>query len=399
MPTKHVRVLSFVLLTWFLGNLNVYFFMPFLPLIKHDFTASALLTQYVISIFYICKAAGMLVFGSAAEIIGRRKIMLIGIFMIAAASFVSLFVENMETLLICRMFQGLGVSATVLMGRTMINDLYQDKKAARIFSVIMILACIITLLPIFGGYLTRFDSYRLPFAIIMIYTLIIGIFSYLLLPETKKTTHKSTFKVSHIFRYYFYVIKERSFLAFILCTIFVVAGESAFDTASPLLMMQTYHFSPTAYGYFVSIMSMVSWFGILGAGLLLKRYSLEAIMGIGAIASLIAGVLIISLFFTPNLMLFVISMVIFFFGSGFILTIFNVGVVKNHQQTISIASSASLFLYFSCSALGSFIISHFSTATLKPLASAMFILCLLVFVVWVFLIMPLMQTDVRKKLF
>lgn len=369
MIKNNQSALTFVLLTWFLGNLNVYFFMPFLPLIKHDFVASAILTQYVISVFYICKAGGMLIFGPAAEALGRRKIMLAGVFIIAIASLLSLFVQSMELLLICRVFQGLGVSATVLMGRTMINDLYQGKQAARIFSFIMVLACIIiTLLPIAGGYIAKLNSYRIPFAIIMVYTLVIGLFALFFMPETKRTNQEPIFKITAIVHYYASALKERYFLAFILCTVFVVAGESTFDTASPLLMMQTYHFSSTAYGYFVSTMSIISWFGILGAGLLLKRYSMEAIMGIGATLSLISGIMILALILTPGtyLPLFIISMAIFFLGSGFILTIFNVGVVKNHQKSISITSSTSLFLYFSCSALGSFVISHFSTKTLPP---------------------------------
>ena len=189
MPDHTKSALSFVLLTWFLGNLNVYFFMPFLPLIKQDFMASAIIVQYTISIFYICKAGGMLIFGTAGEIIGRRKVMLIGIAMICIASFVSLFITDMRVLLICRMFQGLGVSATVLMGRTIINDIYEGKEAARIFSKVMFAACIIiTLLPILGGYIAKLDSYRIAFFVIMAYTLVMDClltFSYLKLLSLK----------------------------------------------------------------------------------------------------------------------------------------------------------------------------------------------------------------------
>ncbi|WP_150466291.1 MFS transporter [Francisella sp. SYW-9] len=400
MPNHTKSALSFVLLTWFLGNLNVYFFMPFLPLIKHDFMASAVIVQYTISIFYICKAGGMLIFGTAGEIIGRRKVMLIGIAMICIASFVSLFITDMRVLLICRMFQGLGVSATVLMGRTIINDIYEGKEAARVFSKIMFAACIIiTLLPILGGYVAKLDSYKIAFFVIMAYTLVIGLFAYFFLPETSKTENKEKFEISAVFKYYLTVIRERYFLAFILCTIFVVAGESVFDTASPLLMMNTYGFSTISYGYFVSFMSLISWVGILAAGVLLKKYSLEEIMGVGAILSLISGLIILLQIFsgTIHLAFFIISMIAFFLGSGFILTVFNVGVVKNHQKTVSIASSASLFLYFSCSALGSFIISHFSNKTIMPLAIAMIILCFIVFLFWLVLLAPLIRLNSKQN--
>lgn len=164
-------------------------------------------------------------------------------------------------------------------------------------------------------------------------------------------------------------------------------------------MMNTYGFSTISYGYFVSFMSLISWVGILAAGVLLKKYSLEEIMGIGAILSLISGLIILLQIFSGeiNLVFFIISMIAFFLGSGFILTVFNIGVVKNHQKTVSIASSASLFLYFSCSALGSFIISHFSNKTIMPLAIAMIILCFIVFLFWLVLLAPLIRLNSEEN--
>ncbi|MDE4949041.1 MFS transporter, partial [Francisella tularensis subsp. holarctica] len=67
---KYIPLL--VLLTWFLGNMCVYFLLPLLPLLSNNLDAYVKLTQYVMAFFLACKALGMIVYGPLSEIYGRR---------------------------------------------------------------------------------------------------------------------------------------------------------------------------------------------------------------------------------------------------------------------------------------------------------------------------------------
>ena len=49
---RHLSTCGFVILTWFLGNLNVYFFMPFLPSVGKTFATSSTMLQYLIAFFF-----------------------------------------------------------------------------------------------------------------------------------------------------------------------------------------------------------------------------------------------------------------------------------------------------------------------------------------------------------
>ncbi len=92
--------------------------------------------------------------------------------------------HNTEIPLI-RFIQGLGVSATVLMGRTIINDCFPEKKAVRTFALLFTLAgIIIACLPMLGGLLAQFSNWQSSFYVMSAYAFIILIFSYYYLPET-----------------------------------------------------------------------------------------------------------------------------------------------------------------------------------------------------------------------
>ena len=384
-----MKTSAFLLMTWFVGNLCVYFFMPFLPLVGKALSVSALSLQSLLSLFYMAKAGGMLIWGPASERFGLKAIMICGIVIICIGSVGAVFSTHISELFIFRLMQGLGVSATVLMGRTMLNDLFSGKRAVTAFGIVMVLAnIIISVLPAAAGYLTAFHSYKIPFAVVAIYTFILAILAIFFLKESKQSHPDFSFSIKKVPSYYLHVLKERKFIGYMLCVIFVIAAEAAFDTASPLVMMQHLHVSAKNYGLLVGMASFISGFGLLGAGLLVKRYSIENTLGVGAVLSLIASVLIFAQLFIFSFSVagFMISFSILSIGMGFVLTIYNVGVVQSHQKIIGIASSASMFLYFLSSSLGSFIISLFSTSTTTPLTIAIGSLSALVFLSWILFI-------------
>ncbi|MDE4984421.1 MFS transporter, partial [Francisella tularensis subsp. holarctica] len=47
-----------VLLTWFLGNMGVYFLLPLIPLLSNNLDASVKLTQYLMAFYLAGKALG-----------------------------------------------------------------------------------------------------------------------------------------------------------------------------------------------------------------------------------------------------------------------------------------------------------------------------------------------------
>ena len=111
--------------------------MPLLLLLSKNLDASVKLTQYVIAFFLAGKVLERIVYGPLSEIHGRRKFMLLGLILCISSSLLFMIATDIYLLIIWRFVQGLGISATILMGKVIINDSYPNDKAANIFGYLL----------------------------------------------------------------------------------------------------------------------------------------------------------------------------------------------------------------------------------------------------------------------
>lgn len=377
--------------TWFLGVMAVKFTLPLLPTIAEQFQATPTLVKYTISIFLFGKASGMLAFGPLSEKYGRRRFMLIGLILFAAGNLLAFFALNIEFLLFARLLQGFGVSATVLMGRSMINDKHKTSQAAIVFSHVFLAASvIISFLPLLGSMIATQFEWRITFIIMASYSLIIFVFCLFFLKETHQKQDDLALDIPKIMTYYKTIISHPLFLGYVLCSIFMIAGESAFNTASSFLLIKTYGVSKNTFGILITCLAVGHLIGTLICGRLVKKYNLVYMMGTGVVI-LAVSTSVMAVFVSlgyASVSMIIIPMIIFYIGTGFVMTITAVGAVVPFPKLIGISSSASLLLNFSFSALSSAIMSHLSTKTAGPVSLLIAACGLCAFFSWYCLIVP-----------
>lgn len=393
------KQLSFEILlvsTWFLGVMAVKFMLPLLPLIAEKMQASTTLVKYTISIFLLGKASGMLVFGPLSEKYGRKLFMLIGLCVFTIGNLLAFAAPNIYFLLFARLIQGLGVSATVLIGRAMINDSYKHNKAAVIFSHVFLAASlIIACLPMIGSFIAMNVFWRFTFIIIASYSLIIYILCFFFLKETHHPKPDETLTVAKAILYYKSIISHPVFLGYVLCSIFMIAGESAFNTASSFLLMKTFNLTIQSFGLLMTTLAIGHFIGTFLCGKLVKKYHLKSMMGTGVTIlalSSIAMALANNLGWS-NIPTIIIPMIIFHLGTGFIMTITAVGAVTPFPHLIGISSAASLLLNFTFSALSSAVMSNLSTGTAGPLSLLLACYSICALLAWYKLIVPHDQSQ------
>lgn len=377
--------------TWFLGVMAIKFMLPLLPTIAQQFHTSTTLVKYTISIFLFGKAAGMLIFGPLSEKYGRKIFMLIGLGLFSLGNLLAFAAGNIQFLLFARFIQGIGTSATVLIGRAMINDTYKTNKAAVVFSHIFLAASIIiSCLPFLGSMIAIHFPWRTAFIIMAAYSVIILVLCFYFLTETHQRQTVITLSLSKIALYYKTVISHPLFLGYVLCSIFMIAGESAFNTASSFLLMTTFHISTKVFGMLMTSLAVGHLIGTLICGKLVKHFDLSKMMGIGV--SILAISTLIMAFFVnigyASVQIIIIPMILFYIGTGFIMTITAVGAVVPFPHLIGISSAASLLLNFSFSALSSTVMSHLSTTTASPISYLIAACGICAFISWLTLIAP-----------
>lgn len=119
--------------------------LPALPTIAAELTPEIPnKAQLILTSFVLGMGLGTMVAGPLSDSFGRRRIIVIGSVIYCIAAVVAYFAPTLETMLLARVVQGLGVSAPRVVSLALVRDLYKGREMARVVSFAMM---IFTLVP------------------------------------------------------------------------------------------------------------------------------------------------------------------------------------------------------------------------------------------------------------
>lgn len=347
--------LLIVLLTWFLGNMDVHFLTPSLPRLAEYFSVKPGIAQLTISLFLFGKAFSMILWALLSDSFGRKPVFIGGLVLFICSNFFAAFSDSMITLLLSRFLQGVGVGATLLMGRAMINDTQNERTATRYFAWLFTLAgFFICFLPFLGGLINSIWNWQIA-------SLLIAAYGLILLPLCSfiKETKPYTVQDYGLKQSVMVVFSHPVFVSYLLISALMMAGESAFNTSASFILIKGAHFTSTQYGSIKTTMAIMHLIGTACCGLLVSYYQSVQLTTIGVRIFAIAATLMWLLsHISENIFLsFVIPMMAYYFGTGFIVASASAAVVRPFPKQMAMALALTLFCQFNCSALFSFITS------------------------------------------
>ncbi len=357
----------FVLSTWFLGNMAIHFITPYLPYLSSLKHSNVHLAQMMVSFFFFGKALSLLFWGAYSEYFGRRPLMLSALLLFVGSCLLLSLQTDMYVMLGLRFLQGVAVGGTLLMGRAMINDV--AKSPVRSFGYLFTLAgIVIPLLPLLGSYMAKTLPYRHMFQIMSAYPFFILIIMSFYLPETLKKKRKMIMSIRTIASDFFSVSKNTLFLSCLFISAFMIAGESAFNTSASFILMVQMHLPKSSYGLVITALGVAHLLGTFSCAQAVKAFDAYRLIGIGVACLAISSILMA--FFSPHLGLFnlLAPMIIYYFGTGFIISTTLVATIKPFPKKKATALGFSLFLQTLVSGLFSFVVSFFAIQTVKGLA-------------------------------
>ena len=271
-----------------LGPLTIDMYLPAFPAIAKDFAALPSTVELSLSVFLLGLAMGQLFYGSITDRFGRKTPLYGGLAVYILASLACVFVDDVEHLIALRFLQALGMSAGMVIPRTMVRDLFDHSDSARVFSLLMLVMGVAPILaPLAGGYVVTWFNWHAIFWILSgagFLSLLTVIF---LLPETRHAN--PDVKLRRTFHVYWDLLCDKSFLGFALTGGLALAGLFAYITGSPFMFMNFFQVSPQVYGWI---------FGMNALGLiamsqvnarLVRRFSPEKILGVSVIGLAVVG--------------------------------------------------------------------------------------------------------------
>ena len=174
--------------------------------------------QLVISALFLGMAVGQLICGPLSDAIGRKKVLYSGILFFLAGSVVCFFAQDITTLLIGRIIQGLGVAGPYVSAISIVRDKYAGREMAKIMSLVMMIFIMVpAIAPSLGQAILLMASWRYVFVLYVVYSIAVGLWIFLRLEETLPKEKRIPFTVTGFSDGFKEVICNRITMGYTLC--------------------------------------------------------------------------------------------------------------------------------------------------------------------------------------
>src|ERR1700675_3382050 len=160
--------------------------LPALPNIASAFHITiANRPQAVLSTFLIGFGVGQFVMGPLSDRFGPRPVLIDGMALYCIAGLIAITASSFETLLLARMLQGLGTSATRVIATSIVRDCYAGRPMPSVGSLaLMVFIAVPVIAPSLGQAVMLWTQWRGIFFVLMLYGALTLAWSALRMPET-----------------------------------------------------------------------------------------------------------------------------------------------------------------------------------------------------------------------
>lgn len=349
-------------------------YTPALPNVASGLLASAYMVEATLAIYFLGFALGVLLWGTISDWSGRRKAMLIGLVVYGTGTVGCATVGSVEALLAWRFLQAFGASVGSVITQTMLRDSYEGAERTKLFAVMSgALAFSPAIGPLLGGFLSEFLGWRANFWVLTILSIILGVWSFLSLPETRPK-HIKRISTDQLRLLFMNMIKSRVLWGHVLLISAANGIIFGFYQEAPFVFIEQLGMPPSYYGFFGLLIAAAT---ILAARISYRqstRFSPHHIIQFGAACVFIGGFIftltVLTGIFALKMLgvsIAVITLFIIFFGIGLIIPNSLSHALKPYQMAAGTAGSIFGGCYYCLIALFTWAMSVLHNGTALPL--------------------------------
>src|SRR3954471_13951439 len=235
-------------------------------------------------------AAGQLVAGPLSDKLGRRGPLVAGLAAYALTSGLCALAPSIWWLLTLRLIQGLGGAAGIVIARAIVRDRYDGSSAARIYSLLMLVAGLAPILaPLAGGQLLHVTDWRGVFLALAAVGLALLLAATLWLEESLAPKERHGGGLVATLRVFGTLLRDRGFVGIVLAMALAFSAMAVYIGGSSFVLEDVYGVSPQLF----SVMFAVNAAGIIAAsqlgGRVVERVGARALLDAGVRASAVGG--------------------------------------------------------------------------------------------------------------
>ena len=301
--------------TVFLAQLGMSIYLPALPEMARYLSAEASQVSWGLAVYLIGMALPMLFWGSLAQRIGRKPVLLAALGIYGLGNLALPLGQTLESFLFFRLVQGIGASGISVMARVLIRDSFRGDLLAKALSWLSI--SFVVALGI-GQYLGSIIQVSLGWPAIFY---LLGSVSLLLAMVVARVTVPVRVEdtvQSSAWSSYWRILRDRAFLLPALTGGLGYGVIIAFNTAGPLILQGPFNWSAVEYGLLGWPISAGYFLGALAVNGLVLRTGQRRLMtaGVGLVLAGSAVMLLGSIAGTSIAMLFWLPYCVAVFGQS-----------------------------------------------------------------------------------
>lgn len=300
-----------------ISTLSTNIILPAFPDIGTELGVSARELGLTLSSFFITFALAQLVVGPLADRYGRKKLILGGLSIFIAGTVVGGLAGSLETLIIGRVIQALGVCAAAVLARAIARDVFEGETLARALSLTMIAtAAAPGFSPLMGGLLTASLGWRAIFILVSLAAFAVAVFYARTLGETHPVERRVPLSIPGVVVAYGKLAVDGKFILPALSMSLLMSGLFTSFGAAPAILINGIGLSSLQIGFYFAATVFVVFAAGMAAPRLAHRYGAQIITSGGILTALLGGSLLWIGPASPELGWYTLSMVMFLWGMG-----------------------------------------------------------------------------------
>ena len=265
------------------------------------FQADQAAVQLTFSAYVVAYGGLQLVYGPLSDRHGRKNILLVGLALAAIGSLLAALSPGLTSLTAARFLQGAGAAATMVVGRSMVQDLFQGAERTRVMAYIgMVLGMCPPLATVIGGQLHVRLGWQSNFVLMTALAALMFLAAWRGLPARPPLRADGDSAQTHwllaMGRAYARLAREPAFLLYVTILSLSTATFYAFLAGAPIVM-RSYGVGPDGVGWYIMCVPMAYIVGNFLTSHWVRDKGERRVMQIGQAAAVTGLVLLLALGF------------------------------------------------------------------------------------------------------
>ena len=375
-PARRARLGPFaILLTAVvgLGALSIDMFLPSLPALAAFYRTDAATAQLTVTLFLAGLAPSQLVWGPLSDRFGRRRVLVSGLGLYAAAGLACALAPSIRLLIVARVVQAFGAGSGPVVARAIVRDVYPREQAARVLGLMGTAQALNPILaPILGGLLHVAFGWRAVFVVLAGFGTLFVIAAAAVAPETNVRPDVTALHPARLAENLGTLLADRAYLGYVAVVTFMFCGQFAFISGSSFVLIQGLGVSPDVYGLCFGAVAVGIMAGSFITSRLAGRVPGDRVIVAGTALGAVAGLVMAGIAWAGVATVAAVIAPMFFFALGLGLSNPNAvaGAVGPYPHMAGLAAAIVGVVQMTGSALYGIGVGHLADGSAVPMATA-----------------------------